>query len=197
MNGYPVILADTAGIRETEDVIEKEGVVRALKKAKEADFRIVVHDASEKENIEAKLFEGADVEKTLVIYSKADKLNQKVNINSVDVNGKVYQCIILDLTAEESGQIVADALAEKIEILFAQRNNAAMLTRKRHREAVQNAMAHLQQAVAIANTNDYYSVSELMAQDLRDAAAAIGRITGKADTEALLDVVFSSFCIGK
>ena len=172
LGGYLVTLADTAGLRETSDAIESEGVRRALARAEAADLVILLQDGTA---AKAAAFEGAD----LVVWNKADlpwpepheglKLSLKT--------GEGLDALLAALTAKVAQKLEAPAEAPPV-------------TRARHRHALEEAAVALVRAGAATEP-------ELMAEDARLAMRAIGRITGKVDVEALLDVIFRDFCIGK
>ena len=204
IGGFPIILADTAGLRETDDVIEREGVNRAKARAYQSDLRIIMVDAHEWPALDEALLEHIVPERTLFVLSKFDKLNHSVEcIRSIKENQMVnykgvdYPALLSDLTSAEALTPILATLQTLIERWYGGRQNAALLTRERHKRAVADTVGYLNQALTIAQTGSPYSISELIAQDLRDAAGAIGTVTGRTDTEDVLDVVFSSFCIGK
>jgi tRNA modification GTPase len=186
LGGYPVTFADTAGLRETADAIENEGVRRALQRAEQADLKILVFDGTKDPHLDASTW-GLRDENAFVVINKIDQ-------------AAVPQVLCADLTQEPRVAFVSaktgEGLSELIEILVSELGNryaatsAPALTRTRHRLAVQEALDHLGRALLVEQ-------SELCAEDLRLAMRAIGRITGRVDVEDLLDVIFSSFCIGK
>jgi|CXWL01.1.fsa_nt_gi tRNA modification GTPase len=173
--GFPVWIADTAGLREAADAIEAEGVRRALERAEEADLRIGVVEA-DKATVPALLAALGDGD--LVIKSKADVTG---DTGPLTVSAKTGQGIP-ELQALIASR-VADALG---------REEAPALTRVRHRRLVEEARAALERALPALSAGP-----ELAAEDVRLAAAAIGRLTGRIDVEDLLDEIFSRFCIGK
>jgi len=210
IGGFPVILSDTAGIRETEDVIEREGVGRAKGRADEADIVVLLQDAADGEIVDDALACHANSINTLFIKTKTD-INHKVEFDNLKfvgiVNSKLnykveysdgaMPALALDLTSEESLPLILESLEKMIKAKFSSSQKAAGLTRERHRRAVKEALDHLQRAIVLYKNPTPISMSELLAQDLRDAASAIGRVTGATDTEDILDLVFSTFCIGK
>ena len=182
--GFPVWIADTAGLREAADAIEAEGVRRALARAEEADLRLAVIEpggqtgatAGQTNGVQAALRDG-----DIVVLSKADLAPGPTGGHTIAVSSLTGA----GLPALEAmlGARVAEALG---------REEAPVLTRARHRRLVEEARAALERAVpALA------SGAELAAEDVRAAATAIGRLTGRIDVEDLLDEIFSSFCIGK
>ncbi len=172
LGGYPVILADTAGLRETAEAIEPEGVRRALARAEAADLVILLLDGTA---AKAAAFEGAD----LVVCNKADLPwpEKRDGLRISLKTGEGMDAMIAALTAK-----VAQKLEAPVE--------APPITRARHRHALEEAAKSLARAQTATE-------AELMAEDLRLAMRALGRITGKVDMEDLLDVIFRDFCIGK
>jgi len=170
LKGYPVVLSDTAGLREGRDPIEEEGIRRAHARAEAADLRLLVHDGV------AECADGlsGDVE----IWSKAD-LKEDRRGPGLWVSAK---------TGEGLAELV-DLLAKHAELRM-EVGQAPALSRGRHRLAVEKAEQHLRDALGA-------SASELAAEHLRLALMEIGRITGRVDLDELLDVVFRDFCLGK
>lgn len=182
LGGYAVSLADTAGLRETADVIESEGVRRALSRAEKADIKILVFDATQA--IDAATWALQD-DNSLMVFNKLDQTAALVRDNRMYA---ANACLI----AASSGEGLPE-LTQKLIAFIAERyptEGAAPLTRARHREAIEDTVAHL----ARANTAPEVA---LMAEDVRLAMRALGRITGRVDVEDLLDVIFRDFCIGK
>jgi tRNA modification GTPase len=180
MAGYPVWIADTAGLREAADSIEAEGVRRALARAEEADLRIaVVEPGGHTGGLTGALREG-----DVTVLSKADlgggptgqTSGQTIAVSSTTGTG------LAELEALLAARVV-DALG---------REEAPVLTRARHRRLVEEARAALGRAVPALKLGP-----EVAAEDVRVAATAIGRLTGRIDVEDLLDEIFASFCIGK
>jgi len=176
--GYPVWIADTAGLREAADAIEAEGVRRALARAEEADLRIgVVEIGTEPSPALMAALEPNDI----IVHSKADTLPGRDATDLLEVSALTG--IGLRILHTQIEERVAEAL---------DREEAPVLTRARHRRLVEEARAALERAIpALARG------PELAAEDVRVAASAIGRLTGRIDVEDLLDEIFSSFCIGK
>lgn len=172
LGGYLVTLADTAGLRETSDAIESEGVRRALARAEAADLVVLLQDGTAAKGA---AFSGAD----LVVWNKADlpwpepREGLKLSLKT----GEGLDALVAALTGK---------VAQKLEAP----GEAPPITRARHRHALQEAADALGRARAAHEP-------ELMAEDVRLAMRAIGRITGKVDVEDLLDVIFRDFCIGK
>jgi len=171
--GYPVILADTAGLREPGDVVEQEGVRRARARAEAADLRLLVLDGSAGDAV-APFGPMADI----VVRNKSDLVQRRLD-PGFWVSAKTGQGI--PELIQELGRRAAEQLGG---------GEAAVITRSRHRQALEEAARHL--ARARSETQ-----AELKAECMRLALRAIGRITGRVDLDELLDVVFRDFCIGK
>jgi tRNA modification GTPase len=187
--GYPVWIADTAGLREAADAIEAEGVRRALARAEEADLRIGVVEVTDVGGTERLLatMRSGDV----MVSSKIDLVHEFdggliANPKEIEISWKMVSTVSgwgLSELQSFLAQRVADALSG---------DEAPVLTRARHRRLVEEALAGLRRAVPALDAGP-----ELAAEDVRAAAHAIGRLTGRIDVEDLLGEIFSSFCIGK
>jgi len=182
LDGYPVRIADTAGLRRSEDAIEAEGVRRARKRAEHADLKIVVLDAVQWPDAGA----AADVidADAVVLLNKIDL---KPAAGAASLGGQRLWPV--SLTTGEGFEAAHGAIAARVRAL-ADAGPAPALTRARHRAALEACAAALERARKAA-------LPELVAEDLRLAARALGRITGAVDVEELLDAIFREFCIGK
>jgi tRNA modification GTPase len=192
IGGYPVIIADTAGLRPDQigsdghDAIESEGIRRALKRAAEADIRLLLFDAGTLPDVDPHTMALAD-KRALVAVNKADLnpdaaalLSQKLTTEVISISVS-RETGLADLTA---------ALVARIEKLMERSRPGPSLTRERHRTALTECRAALGRAMTA-------HLPELAAEDVRLAVRALGRITGRVDVEDLLDVIFRDFCIGK
>ena len=182
MAGYPIILADTAGLREAADDIEREGVRRALARAADADLKIAVFDATDRD-VDRQTACLVDVD-TLSVMNKIDLAPGRA---PVEIAGRMVRPLSA-LTGQGLPELLFD-----IETLL--RNKLAStaapnLTRARHRAAIEACVDALERAAG-------GGPQELIAEDLRLAARALGRITGRVDVEDVLDTIFREFCIGK
>jgi tRNA modification GTPase len=173
--GYPVILADTAGLRESGDAIEREGVRRALARAEQADLRVFVLDGSVTagEDFHPELRDG-----DLLLWNKAD----------IAAHEKTPGLWVSAKTGAGMDELVKRIGARAAERIAAA--DGPVITRARHRHALKEARLSLLAATDIPEP-------ELVAEHLRQAMRALGRITGRVDLDELLDVVFRDFCIGK
>lgn len=172
LGGVPVTLVDTAGLRETADEIEAEGVRRARARAEMADLVIAIREAGEANG------DWVEGEPGLVVANKID-LGGAVPAGAIGVSARTRDGLAT-LRAR-----LAEAARE-----LTQSAGPPPLTQARHRAALQEAAARL----AGARTVD---LPELRAEDLRLALRAIGRITGSVGVEDILDTLFARFCIGK
>jgi tRNA modification GTPase len=187
LGGYPVVVADTAGLRESGDVIEREGVRRARARAERADLKIALFDASELPALDSATQELIDGD-TLVVVNKADlkKVAGDFRVHGhapIAISAKTGEGITALLDA------VTTAVAERLDV-----TGAPALTRQRHRLALEDCLAALERFV---KQGEAAGGVELAAEDLRLAVRALGRITGRVGVEEMLDVVFRDFCIGK
>jgi tRNA modification GTPase len=184
LGGWPVVLADTAGLRETGDAIEQEGVRRARARADEADLRLLVLDASHPDwsgTMQALTAAG-----TRWVAARDIVVVNKIDIAPAEATGAVT-------LSARSGAGLPELLARierSASQLMEQGAGAPPLTRARHREALMEAHAALGRALEAPEI-------ALSAEDLRLAMRALGRITGTVRIDELLDVIFRDFCIGK
>jgi tRNA modification GTPase len=198
--GYPVWIADTAGLREAADAIEAEGVRRALARAEEADLRLgVVEVGAEVPSSLSDALRPGD----MLLRSKSDLRfpdaagdpgpraeRAALGPGSAPLRGLAGERRISAKTGEGLRELYA-LLTERVTEALG-REEAPALTRARHRLLVEEARAALERAIPALSQG-----AELAAEDVRVAAHAIGRLTGRIDVEELLDEIFSSFCIGK
>jgi len=187
--GYAVTIVDTAGLRESGDVIEAEGVRRAEERARKADIKILMVDAREWPVLPARTESMVD-KNTLILLNKIDLLPQIPD--HLDLKDK--DCIaVMGISARGETGLgdFLDTLRQQVEIRM-EFTEAPSLSRARHRVALMDCLDHLQRFLGQGDKD-----IELLAEDLRMAARALGRITGLVDVEDILDVIFSEFCIGK
>ena len=190
LGGYPVIVADTAGLRpdqigsEGQEKIESEGIGRALKRAEEADFRVLVFNATDA--APNKHTANLVNEEAIIVVNKIDE-NPSVT-KTFHVKPDVTNFV--SIKTGEGLKAFLDALTIRIEAKMKASRQTPSLTRQRHRTNLEACLATLEKALEQPQP-------ELMAQELRFAVSALGRITGRVDVEDLLDVIFKDFCIGK
>lgn len=181
LGGYPVVLADTAGLRETRNAVEAEGVRRARARAERADLKLVVIEAGDALSPEVAALLDQDA---ILVVNKIDLAAPL----SVDV-GPAPVYAISAQTGEGLAALV-EGLTAAVRARLESASTAPAITRARHRSALEDCRA------AIGRALDG-GAPELVAEDVRLSARALGRITGRVDVEDVLDVVFREFCIGK
>ena len=178
------IFTDTAGLREVEDAIEKKGIEIAYHKINEADLVICLFDASRDtvhifDNLK-KTISG----KMLLVANKTDRLSAE-RISSLRQEG----CLTIAAKPRQGLKQLLQAITERIENRFTSNSNL-LITRARYREA-------LKETVEALETFTLRKEIELAAEDVRLAARALGKITGRIEVDDILDKIFGSFCIGK
>lgn len=172
LDGVPVVFADTAGLRETADLVEGEGVARARRRIDDADLVLWL------DPVDAPAPPPAAMERTLHVVTKIDLGPAPADRGTIAVSAGSGTG--LPELLEAVANAARGALGE----------GDALITRERHRKAIEDARAAIGRGLAVAET-------ELFAEEIRLAARAIGRISGRVDVEDVLDRLFSSFCIGK
>jgi tRNA modification GTPase len=183
LSGYPVTLVDTAGIRESLDAVEREGVRRSRDRADKADLVMAVFDAYTWPNIPQGVAEIMDSSSVLVV-NKSDlrATEQKLNFDGRPA------IPISALTGDGIDSLIS-SLSGIVDACFCAGGNAP-LTKMRHRIALEECLERLEQSLTTVPC-------ELAAEDLRLASRSLGQITGRVDVEDILDIVFREFCIGK
>ncbi len=194
LNGYPVTLLDTAGIRDSSEPIEQEGIRRARERAATADLVLWVTDAS------AAGRTAQDAPKELngaVLWRIENKIDLAASAphgadRAVDRNENQFMFSVSASRGEGLEPLVAALgnFAQK----FLSGGESAIVTRTRHRRALEDTVAALDRALSLGGQADD---EELIAEELRAAAMTLGRLTGRVDVEDILDVIFRDFCIGK
>ena len=183
LDGYPVILADTAGIRDSKNDVEKKGISLALSKFKEADLNILVVDNSKKE-ISDKIKSMIN-EDTIILLNKSDVQAQeshKFNTDSILASVKNNKNI------DKLIKLIKKKLSKKYSS-----NNNILITRERHRVKLKECLNEIDKFLKKDQNKDL----ELAAEDLRMATRHLGSIVGKVDVEEILGSIFKDFCIGK
>ena len=183
VDGYPIILADTAGIREAKNEVEKKGISLALDKSKEADLKIIMIDNSSKViNNKIKDLINKD---SIVLLNKSDiddKQNHKFDTDTILVSVKDNKNI----------NILIKKIKDKLSNKFTSNNNT-LITRQRHRTKLNECLKEIDKFM----NKDHNKDIELAAEDLRMATRHLGSIVGKVDVEEILGSIFKDFCIGK
>jgi len=182
LGGYPVLVADTAGLRDSPDEIEQEGVKRALKRAEHADLKLIVFDGAVWPDFDPAVAEQIDAE-AIVVLNKAELARGR--------RSRILDRDLLPVSAKTGEGL--DALVSALTDKAAKALNPGAqpaLTRLRHRAALERCLGALKRGL-------HAPVVELKAEDLRLAVQALGRITGRVEVDDVLDLIFREFCIGK
>jgi tRNA modification GTPase len=180
LDGYPVTVIDTAGIRETIDPVEQEGVRRARTRAAEADLVLWLADADRDEENTS-----GDAPVWLV--------RNKIDLHSVVGDGAAGRFRGFRISAVRGDGLsdLVDALVGFAEVFFGS-TESGLITRERQRRLLGDTAAALERSLAAIGQGE-----EMVAEDLRAAATSLGRLLGRVDVEDMLDVIFREFCIGK
>lgn len=207
LHGISLNMIDTAGIHETQDVVEKIGVERAKKYAAEADMILYVVDASEDlDEDDQEIISLLNGKKAIIILNKSDlenkitedvlkeKLYELKNHDNIE-DIKILRTSTIDPSSENSGM---DELEETIRNMFFEgelkHNNELVVTNLRHKEALQDALNSLklvERSIEDGMPEDFYSI------DLTSAYASLGKIIGEEVDEDVVNEIFSKFCMGK
>jgi tRNA modification GTPase len=193
--GYPVTVFDTAGIRDPQDAVEREGVRRALEKVRTADLVLWVTDASAAGEAAGAAAAGAGGRVTWVIANKIDQVaaaRRCSDESDFNACAKPRRTFLTSMRTGEGLEPLVAGLTEWARDTLSGAESG-LLTRARHRAALTEAAAAIDRALSLG----VQGPDELVAEDLRLAARALGRLTGRIDVEDLLDVIFREFCVGK
>lgn len=184
LGGYLVSIADTAGLRSTEDSIEAEGIARAGKQAAEADLKLLVYDAGDwpEQCPATKIWQDAS---SLTLVNKIDLHPEK------HFDSEKTEYIPISLRSGAGVGRLLQRLQQEVAVRLGGSETPG-LTRERHRRELIQCQASLMRALQAGD-----KAAELIAEDVRLAMRALGRITGRAGVEDMLDVLFGEFCIGK
>ena len=185
IDGYPVIIADTAGIRDSKDEIEKKGIRLSLKKAENADLKLVVVDAK---NIDLRGFL-SDLMKNdaILVVNKLDLLEEKLDPKILKLNH-----VLISLKNNSNIDELISKIKKSLKNKFITEEDI-LITRERHRQHLVQCVDHLKD---FSDKNDKKDFDKA-AEDLRLATRHLGMIVGKVDVEEILGSIFNDFCIGK
>jgi tRNA modification GTPase len=187
VDGMPLHIIDTAGLHNSEDIIEQEGIRRAYTEINNADVVLLVFDAKDEIPDFSILPDLVKNKPIICIRNKIDLINTKSNVNKLDNQLEVW----LSAKNGDGVDLLRKALAE-----FAGLNSAGegvFLARKRHIDSIDETLIYIDSAIEQLEGG----ASELVAEDLRQAGMSLGQITGEFSSDDLLGEIFSSFCIGK
>jgi len=181
----PVVISDTAGIRESKDEIEKKGIRLALKKVENADLTIVVIEP--KSDHFTGFLRDLVSEKSILVINKSD-----LGIENIINDFKKFNPIYISLKKEKNLDQLINVIKNKLKNQFVNSENI-LITRERHRQHLEQCVMHLENFQQKNKGKDF----DLAAEDLRLATRDLGIIVGKVDVEEILGSIFNDFCIGK
>ena len=185
IDGLPVVVSDTAGIRDSKDEIEKKGIRLALKRAEDADLNIVVIEP--KSTHFAGFLKDSITNKSIIVINKSD-----LGIDDMVYEFEKINPIYISLKEEKNLDKLIFAIKEKLKNQFISSEDI-LITRERHRQHLEQCVLHLDNFEQKNNAEDF----DKAAEDLRLATRHLGMIVGKVDVEEILGSIFNDFCIGK
>ena len=185
IDGYPVIISDTAGIRESKDEIEKKGIKLSLKKAENADLKLVVVDAK---SIDLSgFFNELLKDNAILVINKSDLLKKKLDPQILKLNH-----VLISLKENLNIENLISKIKKNLKNKFITEEDI-LITRERHRQHLVQCADHLKNFLDKNDKKDF----DKAAEDLRMATRHLGMIVGKVDVEEILGSIFNDFCIGK
>jgi tRNA modification GTPase len=185
LDGYPVVVSDTAGIRDSKNEIEKKGIKLALNRAEDADLKLVIIDAK---NVDfTGVLKDLVDENAILVVNKSDLLNGKLNEKL-----KKHDHILISIKNNSNLDKLILKIKSKLENKFLSHGDI-LITRERHRQHLEQCINHLQNFKSKNGSEEF----DKAAEDLRLATRHLGMIVGKVDVEEILGSIFNDFCIGK
>ena len=185
IDGYPVVISDTAGIRESKDEIEKKGIKLSLKKAEKADLKLVVVDAR---NIDLSGFLNDLLkDNAILVVNKSDLLKEKLHSQITN-----FKHVLISLKKNSNIEKLISEIKNNLKDKFIFEEDI-LITRERHRQHLMQCSDHLKSFLQKNDKKDF----DKAAEDLRLATRHLGMIVGKVDVEEILGSIFNDFCIGK
>ena len=185
LDGYPVVVSDTAGIRESKNEIEKKGIKLALNRAEDADLKLIIVDAKSVDF--TSVLEELIDENAILIVNKSDLIVGNIN-NELKKHDHILVSIKNNLNLDK----LILKIKKKLENKFISYEDI-LITRERHRQHLEKCITHLKNFKNKNGSEDY----DKAAEDLRLATRHLGMIVGKVDVEEILGSIFNDFCIGK
>ena len=185
LDGYPVVISDTAGIRSSKNEIEKKGIKLALSRAEDADLKLIIVDAKNYD-FTGVLKDLMD-ENAILVVNKSDLLNGKLNVNL-----KKYDHVLISIKNNSNLDKLILKIKKKLENKFISHEDI-LITRERHRQHLKQCLTHLKNFKNKNGSKEF----DKAAEDLRLATRHLGMIVGKVNVEEILGSIFNDFCIGK
>ncbi len=185
LDGYPVVISDTAGIRDSKNEIEKKGIKLALKKSENADLNVIV---IEPKSVDFKDFFNDNItKKSILVINKID-----LGTDQISSEIKKYDPIYISIKEEKNLDVLINLIKENLKNKFVSPEDI-FITRERHRINLEQCLESLKNFEEKKSLEDF----DKAAEDLRLATRYLGIIVGKVDVEEILGSIFSDFCIGK
>jgi tRNA modification GTPase len=185
LDGYPVVISDTAGIRDSKNEIEKKGIKLALKKSENADLNVIV---IEPKSVDFKDFFNDNItKKSILVINKID-----LGTDQISSEIKKYDPIYISIKEEKNLDVLINLIKENLKNKFVSSEDI-FITRERHRINLEQCLESLKNFEEKKSLEDF----DKAAEDLRLATRYLGIIVGKVDVEEILGSIFSDFCIGK
>jgi len=185
IDGYPVVVSDTAGIRESKNEIEIKGIKLALDKAEDADLKLIVIDVK---NVDFKgVLKNLMDESAILVINKSDLLTHDLNSEIKNLNH-----VLISVKDNLNIDVLILKIKNKLKKKFITSNDI-LITRERHRQHLEKTLSYLKNFEDKNQSEDF----DKAAEDLRLATRHLGMIVGKVDVEEILDSIFNDFCIGK
>ena len=181
-----MLISDTAGIRDTNDKIEKKGVQIALDKALNSDLKIILLDA--KNPYFKGFFDKIYDENSLIVINKSDLISEKFDVKLVNN----LEHVLISVKEEKNLRVFIEEIKRKLKQKFVINENI-LISRERHRYNLEKCIFYLNIFLEKNSLNDF----DKAAEDLRLATRYLGRVVGDVDVEEVLGKIFSDFCIGK
>ena len=185
LDGYPVIVSDTAGIRNSKNEIEKKGIKIALNRAEDADLKLVIVSAK---NVDfTGVLKDLLTKNAILVINKSDLIKGKLNSKF-----KKYEHVLISIKKDLNLNKLILKIKSKLKNKFTTTEDI-LITRERHRQNLINCVQHLEKFQKKKSAQDF----DKAAEDLRLATRHLGKTVGKVDVEELLGSIFNDFCIGK
>ena len=185
IDGYPVVVSDTAGIRDSKNEIEKKGIKLALDKAENADLKLIIIDAK---SIDFKgILKQLMDENAILVVNKSDLLEKDLSSEI-----KNFEHVLISVKNNHNIENLILKIKDKLKNKFIT-NEDILITRERHRQHLEQSLNYLKNFEKKNETEDF----DKAAEDLRLATRHLGMIVGKVDVEEILGSIFNDFCIGK
>jgi tRNA modification GTPase len=185
IDGYPVIVSDTAGIRESKNEIEKKGIKLSLNRAEEADLKLVVVDAKKLDFTD--VLNGLLDQNAILVINKSDLLEKEIDSEIKKINH-----VLISIKQKKNIDQLILKIKDNLKNKFITSDDI-LITRERHRQHLEQCLDHLKNFNKKNDDEDF----DKAAEDLRLATRHLGMIVGKVDVEEILGSIFNDFCIGK